>query len=103
MVPMWMFPLAIACGNTFILKPSEKDPSCALRLVELAKQAGVPDGVLNVLHGDKETVDAILTHADIHAISFVGSSGVAQYIHETGIINRKRVQAFGGAKNHCIV
>jgi len=103
MIPLWMFPMAIACGNTFILKPSEKDPSCAMRLVELAKEAGVPDGVVNVVHGDKETVDAILAHPDINAISFVGSSNVAEYVHKSGTANNKRVQAFGGAKNHCIV
>jgi len=103
MIPLWMFPMAIACGNTFVLKPSEKDPSCAMRLVELLHEAGAPEGVVNVVHGDKETVDAILTHPDIRAISFVGSSKVAEHVHQTGIINHKRVQAFGGAKNHCIV
>lgn len=103
MIPLWMFPLAIACGNTFILKPSEKDPSCALQLVQLLKKAGVPDGVVNVLHGDKETVDAILTHPQIKAISFVGSTLVAEQIQQAAILNGKRVQAFGGAKNHCIV
>ena len=81
MVPMWMYPMAIACGNTFILKPSEKDPSCALRLAELAKEAGLPDGVLNVVNGDKEAVEAILAHPDIPAISFVGSTPIAQYIY----------------------
>ncbi len=103
MIPLWMFPMAIACGNTFILKPSEKDPSCAIRLVELAQEAGVPDGVVNVVHGDKTVVDALMTHADVAAISFVGSSAVAEYVYQTGIQHHKRVQAFGGAKNHCIV
>ncbi len=103
MVPMWMFPMAIACGNTFILKPSEKDPSCALRLAGLAKEAGLPDGVLNVVNGDKEAVDAILDHPDIPAISFVGSTPIAQYIYSTGAANGKRVQALGGAKNHMVV
>ena len=103
MVPMWMFPMAIACGNTFILKPSEKDPSCALHLAELAKEAGLPDGVLNVVNGDKEAVDAILDHPDIPAISFVGSTPIAQYIYSTGAANGKRVQALGGAKNHMVV
>lgn len=103
MIPLWMFPMAIACGNTFILKPSEKDPSCALRLVELAQQAGIPDGVVNVVQGDKETVDALLMHAAVKAISFVGSSPVAEHVYKTAIAHGKRVQAFGGAKNHCIV
>jgi malonate-semialdehyde dehydrogenase (acetylating) / methylmalonate-semialdehyde dehydrogenase len=103
MIPLWMFPMAIACGNTFVLKPSEKDPSCAMRLVELAKEAGVPDGVLNVVQGDKETVDALLLHPDVKAVSFVGSTPVAEYVYQTGISHHKRVQAFGGAKNHCIV
>lgn len=103
MIPLWMFPLAIACGNTFVLKPSEKDPSCAIRLAQLATEAGVPAGVINVVQGDKEAVDALLAHPDIKAISFVGSSAVAEYIHKTGITNGKRVQAFGGAKNHCVV
>ena len=103
MVPMWMFPMAIACGNTFILKPSEKDPSCTLRLAGLAKEAGLPDGVLNVVNGDKEAVDAILDHPDIPAISFVGSTPIAQYIYSTGAANGKRVQALGGAKNHMVV
>lgn len=103
MIPLWMFPMAIACGNTFILKPSEKDPSCAIRLVELAKEAGVPEGVVNVVQGDKETVDALLLHPDIKAISFVGSSSVAEYVYQTATSHNKRVQAFGGAKNHCIV
>jgi malonate-semialdehyde dehydrogenase (acetylating) / methylmalonate-semialdehyde dehydrogenase len=103
MIPLWMFPMAIACGNTFILKPSEKDPSCAVRLVELAKEAGVPDGVINLVHGDKETVDAILNHPKIAAISFVGSSPIAEYVYKTAASQHKRVQAFGGAKNHCVV
>jgi len=103
MVPMWMYPMAIACGNTFVLKPSEKDPSCALKLAELAKEAGLPDGVLNVVNGDKEVVDAILEHPDIPAVSFVGSTPIAQYIYTTGAANGKRVQALGGAKNHMVV
>lgn len=103
MIPLWMFPMAIACGNTFILKPSEKDPSCAIRFAELAKEAGVPDGVVNVLQGDKETVDALITHKDVRAISFVGSSAIAEEVYKTGIMHNKRVQAFGGAKNHGIV
>ena len=103
MIPLWMFPMAIACGNTFILKPSEKDPSCAFKLVELAKEAGVPDGVVNITNGDKETVDALITHPDVNAVSFVGSSIVAEYVYTTSIAHHKRVQAFGGAKNHCIV
>src|SRR6266700_42552 len=103
MVPMWMFPIAIACGNTFILKPSERDPSMSLRMAELAKHAGLPDGVLNVVHGDKEAVDAILRHPDIKAVSFVGSTPIARYIYETGTAHGKRVQALGGAKNHAVV
>ena len=103
MVPMWMYPMAIACGNTFVLKPSEKDPSCALKLAELGKEAGLPDGVLNVVNGDKEAVDAILEHPDIPAVSFVGSTPIAQYIYTTGAANGKRVQALGGAKNHMVV
>ena len=103
MIPLWMFPLAIACGNTFILKPSERDPSCPLRLVELAKEAGVPDGVVNVVNGDKEAVDAILHHPDISAVSFVGSTPVASYIYSKAAENGKRVQALGGAKNHMVV
>ena len=103
MVPMWMYPMAIACGNTFILKPSEKDPSCALLLAELATEAGLPDGVLNVINGDKEAVDAILDHPDIPAISFVGSTPIARHIYSTGAANGKRVQALGGAKNHMVV
>ncbi|MBI77006.1 MAG: methylmalonate-semialdehyde dehydrogenase (CoA acylating) [Rhodospirillaceae bacterium] len=103
MVPMWMYPVSIACGNTFVLKPSEKDPSCALRLAELAKDAGLPDGVLNVVNGDKVAVDKILTHPDISAVSFVGSTPIAEYIYSTAANNRKRVQALGGAKNHLVV
>ncbi len=103
MIPLWMFPMAIACGNTFVVKPSEKDPSCAMRLVELIKEAGLPDGVVNVVHGDKETVDALITHKDVKAVSFVGSSAVAEYVHHTAISHGKRAQAFGGAKNHCVV
>ncbi len=103
MIPMWMFGVAIACGNAFILKPSERDPSVPVRLAELMTEAGLPDGILNVVHGDKEMVDAILDHADIKAISFVGSSDIAQYIYSRGTANGKRVQAFGGAKNHGIV
>lgn len=103
MVPMWMFPLAIACGNTFILKPSEKDPSTAVRLAELLTEAGLPDGVFNVVHGDREAVDAILVHPDIDAVSFVGSTPVARHIYATGSAAGKRVQALGGAKNHLVV
>ncbi|MEU7184298.1 CoA-acylating methylmalonate-semialdehyde dehydrogenase [Streptomyces sp. NPDC045369] len=103
MVPMWMFPLAIACGNTFVLKPSEKVPSAALKLAELAAEAGLPDGVLNIVNGDKVAVDRILEHPDIAAVSFVGSTPVARYIHATGTANGKRVQALGGAKNHMLV
>jgi len=103
MVPMWMFPLAIACGNTFILKPSEKDPSCSIMLAQLFKEAGLPDGVFNVVNGDKEVVDAFLTNKDIAAISFVGSTPIAKYIYENAAKNEKRVQALGGAKNHCVV
>ncbi|MCB5908024.1 CoA-acylating methylmalonate-semialdehyde dehydrogenase [Streptomyces pinistramenti] len=103
MVPMWMFPLAVACGNTFVLKPSEKVPSAALKLAELAAEAGLPDGVLNVVNGDKVAVDRILEHPDIAAVSFVGSTPIARYIHTTGTANGKRVQALGGAKNHMLV
>jgi malonate-semialdehyde dehydrogenase (acetylating)/methylmalonate-semialdehyde dehydrogenase len=103
MVPMWMFGNAIACGNTFILKPSEKDPSASLFMAELLAEAGVPDGVFNVIQGDKVAVDAILEHPDIAAVSFVGSTPIARYIYETGTRNGKRVQALGGAKNHMIV
>ena len=97
MVPMWMFPMAIACGNTFILKPSEKDPSCSIRLAELFSEAGLPEGVLNVVNGDKEVVDAILTNKDIQAISFVGSTPIAKYIYENAAKNEKRVQEIGRA------
>ncbi|HEX8626504.1 MAG TPA: CoA-acylating methylmalonate-semialdehyde dehydrogenase [Allosphingosinicella sp.] len=103
MIPMWMFGVAIACGNAFILKPSERDPSVPVRLAELMKAAGLPDGILQVVHGDKEMVDAILDHEEVRAISFVGSSDIAQYIYSRGTANGKRVQAFGGAKNHGIV
>jgi malonate-semialdehyde dehydrogenase (acetylating)/methylmalonate-semialdehyde dehydrogenase len=103
MIPMWMFGVAIACGNTFVLKPSEKDPSVPVRLAELMMEAGAPEGVLNVVHGDKEVVDAILTHPDVRAISFVGSSDIAHYVYSTGTAHGKRVQAMGGAKNHGIV
>ena len=103
MVPMWMFPMAIACGNTFILKPSEKDPSCSLKLAELFKDAGLPKGVFNVVNGDKEVVDGIINNKNISAVSFVGSTPIAKYIYENCAKNEKRVQALGGAKNHCVV
>ncbi|GAB3500075.1 CoA-acylating methylmalonate-semialdehyde dehydrogenase [Curvibacter fontanus] len=103
MVPMWMFPVAIAAGNTFILKPSPIDPSPSLLMAELLKKAGLPDGVFNVVQGDKEAVDALLAHHDVKAISFVGSTPIANYIYETGARNGKRVQALGGAKNHMVV
>jgi malonate-semialdehyde dehydrogenase (acetylating)/methylmalonate-semialdehyde dehydrogenase len=103
MVPMWMFPIAIACGNTFVLKPSEKDPSPSLLLARLWAEAGLPDGVFNVLHGDKVAVDALLTHPDVSAVSFVGSTPIARYVYQTGTSNGKRVQALGGAKNHMVV
>jgi malonate-semialdehyde dehydrogenase (acetylating)/methylmalonate-semialdehyde dehydrogenase len=103
MIPLWMFPLAIACGNTFVLKPSEQDPLTALRLGELFVEAGFPKGVLNIVHGAKPTVDFLLTNPDIKAISFVGSAPVAQYIYKTAAENKKRVQALAGAKNHMIV
>ncbi len=103
MVPMWMFANAIATGNTFILKPSEKDPSVALFIADLLKQAGLPDGVFTVVQGDKTAVDRILDHPDIEAVSFVGSTPIAQYIYATGTANGKRVQALGGAKNHMVV
>jgi malonate-semialdehyde dehydrogenase (acetylating)/methylmalonate-semialdehyde dehydrogenase len=103
MVPMWMFPVSIACGNTFVLKPSERDPSASLLLAELWAEAGLPDGVFNVLHGDKEAVDGLLEHPDVAAVSFVGSTPIAKYIHGKATENRKRVQALGGAKNHAIV
>ncbi len=103
MVPMWMFPVAIACGNTFVLKPSEKDPGVSLYLAELLREAGLPDGVFNVLHGDKEAVDVLLTDPDVAAVSFVGSTPIAEYVYSTGCAHGKRVQALGGAKNHLVV
>ncbi|MBV8626624.1 MAG: CoA-acylating methylmalonate-semialdehyde dehydrogenase, partial [Paraburkholderia sp.] len=103
MVPCWMFPVAIACGNTFVLKPSERDPSASIRLAELLKEAGLPDGVFNVVHGDKVAVDALLAHPDVSALSFVGSTPIAGYIHTEGTKHGKRVQALGGAKNHLVV
>ena len=103
MVPMWMYPIAIACGNSFILKPSEKDPSCSIRLAQLFTEAGLPDGVFNVIHGNKEIVDLLLNSQDISAVSFVGSTPVAKYIYEQSAKNGKRVQALGGAKNHLVV
>jgi malonate-semialdehyde dehydrogenase (acetylating)/methylmalonate-semialdehyde dehydrogenase len=103
MVPLWMFPVALACGNTFVLKPSEKVPSASMLMAELLKQAGLPDGVFNVVHGDKDAVDALLNHPGIKAISFVGSTPIAKYIYETAAKNGKRVQALGGAKNHAVV
>jgi malonate-semialdehyde dehydrogenase (acetylating)/methylmalonate-semialdehyde dehydrogenase len=103
MVPMWMFPIAIACGNTFVLKPSERDPTAAMLLAQLWTEAGLPDGVCNVVHGDKTAVDALLDHPDVAAISFVGSTPIAKYIHTRGTTNGKRVQALGGAKNHAII
>jgi len=103
MVPCWMFPVAIACGNTFVLKPSERDPSASLRIAELLKEAGLPDGVFNVVHGDKVAVDALLVHPDVAALSFVGSTPIAEYIYTEGTKHGKRVQALGGAKNHLVV
>ncbi|QUN04732.1 CoA-acylating methylmalonate-semialdehyde dehydrogenase [Shewanella yunxiaonensis] len=103
MIPLWMFPLAIACGNTFILKPSEQDPMTAQRLAELFEQAGAPKGVLQLLHGDREVVDALLCHPHIKAISFVGSVAVGRHVYQTGTQHLKRVQAFAGAKNHCVI
>jgi len=103
MVPMWFFPVAIACGNTVVVKPSEKDPSAAMFMAQLWKEAGLPDGVFNVVHGDKEAVDALLTHPGIKSISFVGSTPIASYVYETGTKSGKRVQALGGAKNHMVV
>ena len=103
MVPLWMFPMALATGNTFVLKPSERDPSPSLFMAELLKQAGLPDGVFNVVQGDKVAVDTLLTHPDVKAVSFVGSTPIAQYIYETGAKHGKRVQALGGAKNHMVV
>jgi malonate-semialdehyde dehydrogenase (acetylating)/methylmalonate-semialdehyde dehydrogenase len=103
MVPMWMFPIAIACGNTFILKPSEKDPSCSIRLAELFLEAGLPEGVFNVVNGDKEAVDALINNKDVSAVSFVGSTPIAKCIYENCAKNEKRVQALGGAKNHAVI
>ena len=103
MVPMWMFPVAIACGNTFVMKPSEKDPSTPIRLAELLKEAGLPDGVFNVVNGDKESVDVLLTDCRIQAVSFVGSTPIAEYIYSTASAHGKRVQALGGAKNHMVI
>ncbi len=103
MVPLWMFPLAIVCGNTFVLKPSEKVPSTSVRLAELLTEAGLPNGVMNVVHGDREAVDTLLTHPQVAAISFVGSTPVAEHVHRTGTTRGKRVQALGGAKNHMVV
>jgi malonate-semialdehyde dehydrogenase (acetylating)/methylmalonate-semialdehyde dehydrogenase len=103
MVPMWFVPIALACGNAVVLKPSEKDPSAALAVASLWREAGLPDGVLQVLNGDKEAVDALLTHDDVKAVSFVGSTPVAKYVYETGSAHGKRVQALGGAKNHMLV
>jgi malonate-semialdehyde dehydrogenase (acetylating)/methylmalonate-semialdehyde dehydrogenase len=103
MVPMWMFPIALACGNCFLLKPSERDPSAAVLIAELLKQAGLPDGVFSVVHGDKEAVDGILAHPAIKAVSFVGSTPIAEYVYAKGTAHGKRVQALGGAKNHMIV
>jgi malonate-semialdehyde dehydrogenase (acetylating)/methylmalonate-semialdehyde dehydrogenase len=103
MVPLWMFPLALVCGNTFVLKPSEKDPSASVRMAELLKEAGLPDGVFNVVHGDAETVEALLSHPDIKALSFVGSTPVARHVYASASAAGKRVQALGGAKNHAVV
>jgi malonate-semialdehyde dehydrogenase (acetylating)/methylmalonate-semialdehyde dehydrogenase len=103
MVPMWMFPVAIACGNTFVLKPSEKDPSAPMLVARLLKEAGLPDGVFNVVNGDKEAVDTLLEDPRVQAISFVGSTAIAEYIYSTGTKNGKRVQALGGAKNHAVI
>ena len=103
MVPMWMFPIALACGNTFVLKPSERDPSASLLMADLLRQAGLPDGVFNVVQGDRVAVDALLQHSDVRALSFVGSTPTARYIYETAARNGKRVQALGGAKNHLVV
>ena len=103
MVPLWFVPIAIACGNAVVLKPSEKDPSATIAIAELWKEAGLPDGVMNVVNGDKEAVDALLTHPDVKAVSFVGSTPIARYVYETGTTHGKRVQALGGAKNHMLV
>ncbi len=103
MVPMWFVPIAVACGNSVVIKPSEKDPSAANAMAALWKEAGLPDGVVNVVHGDKEAVDRLLEHPDIKSVSFVGSTPIAKYVYETGTKNGKRVQALGGAKNHMVV
>jgi malonate-semialdehyde dehydrogenase (acetylating)/methylmalonate-semialdehyde dehydrogenase len=103
MVPLWFIPIAIACGNAVVLKPSEKDPSAALAVAALWKEAGLPDGVMQVVNGDKEAVDALLTHPDVRSVSFVGSTPIAKYVYETGTAHGKRVQALGGAKNHMLV
>ncbi|MDP9395225.1 MAG: CoA-acylating methylmalonate-semialdehyde dehydrogenase [Actinomycetota bacterium] len=103
MVPMWMHPVAVACGNTFVLKPSERDPGASMLVAEMWAEAGLPEGVFNVLHGDKEAVDALLDHDDVAALSFVGSTPIARYIHQRGTANGKRVQALGGAKNHAVI
>jgi len=103
MVPMWFVPIAVACGNSIVIKPSEKDPSAAVAMAELWKEAGLPDGVVNVVHGDKEAVDRLLEHPDVKSVSFVGSTPIARYVYETGTRHGKRVQALGGAKNHMVV
>jgi malonate-semialdehyde dehydrogenase (acetylating)/methylmalonate-semialdehyde dehydrogenase len=103
MVPMWFVPIAVACGNAVVIKPSEKDPSAAVAIAALWKEAGLPDGVMNVVHGDKEAVDALLTHPMVKSVSFVGSTPIARYVYETGTAHGKRVQALGGAKNHMLV
>jgi malonate-semialdehyde dehydrogenase (acetylating)/methylmalonate-semialdehyde dehydrogenase len=103
MVPLWMIPVALACGNCFVLKPSEKDPSASLKLAELLKEAGLPDGVFNVVQGGREAVEGILAHPSIAAISFVGSTAIAETIYRGGTAHGKRVQALGGAKNHLVV
>src|SRR5258708_36932757 len=102
MAPLWMVPIALACGNTFVLKPSERDPSASVLIAKLLKQAGLPDGVLNVVHGDKVAVDALIAHPDVEALSFVGSTPIAEYIHAEGARRGKRVQDLGGAKNHLV-
>ena len=103
MVPLWMYPVAIACGNTFVLKPSERNPSVAMRIAELASEAGLPDGVLNVVNGNKVAVDTLITDKNVSAISFVGSTKIGEYVYRTGCANGKRVQALCGAKNHLVV
>jgi malonate-semialdehyde dehydrogenase (acetylating) / methylmalonate-semialdehyde dehydrogenase len=103
MVPMWMFPVALACGNTFVLKPSEKNPSASIRMAQLLQEAGLPDGVFNVVHGDREAVDGLLHHPEVKAVSFVGSTPIAKHVYETATSAGKRVQALGGAKNHAVV